>query len=63
MSRDLHKFWRQEAIKTRHDMSGIIDTVFHDEHVEEINNPQEEYCDYDDECTSSVSDVNSSKGE
>ncbi len=49
--------------KQDRNVSQIIDTVFHDECIEEINNLQEEYCDYDDECTSSVSDMNSTEGE
>ncbi len=41
----------------------IIDTVFDDEHIEEIYNLRKEDCDIDDECTSSGLNVSSSDGE
>ncbi len=44
-------------------VSEIIDSVFHNECVQEINNQQEEDCDNDDDCKSSGSGMNSSEGE
>ncbi len=44
-------------------VSEVIDTVFHDEHTEEINNLHEEDCDIGDECVSSGSGMKSSDGE
>ncbi len=52
----------QNKVGPSRNISEIINTVFHDEHTDEINNQQEEDCDVDDECTFSGPDMNSSEG-